>query len=102
MIIYGADTVFDTLHETLYKIQTHKTLQEIYKTYKTRHSTIKPQYSSCSSHQINMADCTTKMNWELTLLKNVIVEPTKSTTSIAWTSIEYTINAIRTSNQKHY
>ena len=62
MTIYGADNTFDTLHK-------HKTLQ----THETHCSTTKPRYSPCFSHQIDMADCTRKINQELTLLET----PTK-------------------------
>ena len=60
-------TVIDTAHE-------------IHETQETRHSTStpKPQYDPRSSHHIDMADCTRKMNQELTMLNNSIV--TKHTT----------------------
>ena len=58
----GADTVFDTLHKT--PRETHKI---------HRSTVLKPRYSSCSSHRIDMADCAKKMNQELTLLDNPIV-----------------------------
>ena len=97
MTIHGVDYVFDTLHKhetpqtpqeiphettqthEIHEIRhTHETPQETHKTtpktYKTRRSTApKPRYSPCSSHRIDMADCTRKMNRELTLLDNPIV-----------------------------
>ena len=109
MTICGADNVFDSLHEheTHEVHEIHETTPKTYETrrstatampcsntttvaiqtHKTRRSTPKPRYSPCSSHQINMADCTRKMNRELTLLDNTIV--TKST-GTARTPTEYT------------
>ena len=104
MTIRGADNVFDTLHEiqeishensaeipesTHEAYEVHETTP---KTYETHCSTApKPQYSPCSSHHDDMADCMRKMNQELTLLDNSIVtehtgvarNPTKYITSVA-------------------
>ena len=82
MTIRGADNTFDTLHET--PRETHET---------HRSTTLpKPRYSPRSSHRINMAECTKKMDQELALLDNPIVtEPivTKST-GAARTPTKYT------------
>ena len=67
MTIRGADTVFDALHESHKTHEIHKTPQ----TCETRRSTLKPRYNPCSSHQIDMADCTRKMNRELMQLENL-------------------------------
>ena len=84
MMIHGADNTFDTLHEHETPWETHEiheTLQKTYKTlqthktHETHRSTAlpKPRYSPRSSHHIDMADCTRKINQELTLLDNLIV-----------------------------
>ena len=66
-------TVIDTAHEIHESHETYKTPQT-HETHETHRSTVpKPQYSSRSSHCIDMADCTRKINRELTLLDNPIV-----------------------------
>ena len=90
MTIHGVDNTFDTLHETPQTPEVHKTTP---KTHETHRSTVlpTPQYSSRSSHQLDMADCTRRMNRELTRLDNPIVtkytgmarNPTKDITSAA-------------------
>ena len=103
MTVCGADTIFDTLYKTLHEIHktyktycTHKISRETL--YKPRHSICKPQYSLCFSHQINIADCTRKINWELTLLGKLTIDtdttsavrtPTKHTTSAAEHAIKH-------------
>ena len=83
--IHGADVTFDTLHEiqeptrTHESPQIHKTLheiQELPENLDTRRSTSKPRYSPCSSHKIDMVDCTRKMNSELMLLESPSVDHT--------------------------
>ena len=115
MTICGADNTFDTLHEheisrETHKIHeihcTHKALQKTYETpqthetHETHRSTLKPQYSPCSSHRIDMADCMKKMNQELTLLDNTIVTKPIVTkyTGAAKTPTKYT-GAARTSTE---
>ena len=87
MMICDVDNAFNTLHEIQEILHEnpaeipeslHK-IHETHKTHATHRSTTKPQYSPCSSHHIDMADCTRKINQELTLLDNPIV--TKNTTS---------------------
>ena len=99
MTICGADNTFNTLHETSQTHEIHETCRthethktsyknpaeipesphEIHKTTPKTHETrrsialSKPWYSPRSSHHIDMADCTRKMNRELTLLDNLIV-----------------------------
>ena len=75
MTIRGADNTFNTLHAKTPQTpqETHEIHKTTPKTHETRRSTPKPQYSPRSSHQIDMADCTRKMNRELTLLDNPIV-----------------------------
>ena len=110
MTIWGADNTFDTLHEShkIYETipKTHKTLQKTYETpqthetHETRRSTSKPRYSPRSSHSIDMADCTRKMNQELTLLENLnnndidtagaARQPTEHCTSAAEHAAEHT------------
>ena len=106
MMIRGVDNVFNILHEiqeipTLHENpaeipehlheshKSHKT-HKTHKTHATHCSTVpKPQYSPHSSHRINMANCTRKMNRELTLLENPndngidTKKPTKHTISAA-------------------
>ena len=93
MTIHGADNTFDTLHEIP---QTPQETHEVHKpyevhettpkTYETHCSTATPRYSPCSSHHIDMADCTKKMNQELTLLET----PTKHCTSAAEHAAKHT------------
>ena len=79
MTICGADNTFDTLHETPQTHEIHEThctyeTPQTHETHETSRSTApKPRYSPRSSHHIDMADCTRKMNRELTLLDNPIV-----------------------------
>ena len=104
MTIRGADTVFDTLHETPQEIphenpakipesphKIHKTTPKTHETPQThethRSTPPKPQYSPRSSHHIDMADCTRKMNRELTLLDNPIVT---NNSSAAEHAVEHT------------
>ena len=126
MTIRGVDNTFDTLHEhktheihethqtyeTPQTHEVHETTPEIHETHETRRSTApKPRYSPRSSHHINMADCTRKMNRELTLLDNLIVtkpivtepivtesagaarQPTKHTAGAAKQSTKYCTSA---------
>ena len=106
MIIHGADNTFNTLHKhKIYGVhKIHKACHSTaaattmpclntatvakrcldptnintkYETHKTHcFTTLKSQYSSRSNHCINMAECTKKINQELTLLEN----PTKHCT----------------------
>ena len=102
-------TVINTAHEIHKTHRTHETLQKTYetpqthethetykthKTHKTRRSTApKPWYSPRFSHHIDMADCTRKMNQELTLLDNPIV--TEHTTGEARNPTEDITSAAR-------
>ena len=73
MKICGTNTTFDTLHEIQEPLHTNKTWhksQRLQETISEHCSTFRPCYSLCSSHQIDMVDCTRKMNRELKLLDN--------------------------------
>ena len=79
MKIHGVDTTFDTLqeiqepaHENLHKIQ------ELPKPHETLRSASRPCYSPRSSHQIDMADCTRKMNRELNLREEINLDNTSA------------------------
>ena len=91
MTIRGANNTFNTLHKHETPRETHK-IHESHETYKTpqthetRRSTVMPRYSPRSSHHIDMADCTRKMNRELTLLET----PTKHRTSAAEHAAKHT------------
>ena len=92
MTICGVDNTFDTLHE-LETPQTHKTHET------HRFTALKPQYSPRSSHRIDMADCTRKMNQELTLQDNpIITKPIVTeyrTTGAARQPTKHTVGAAR-------
>ena len=100
-MICGVDNVFNTLHETQEILHENpaeipESPHEIHKTHVWTHcSTTKPQYSPCSSHRIDMANCTRKMNRELTLLENLNNDNDIDSTSTARTPTKDITSAAR-------